>query len=194
MVSTDFFINKLKTMPKTRAQKEEIVKNLVEKLQKSKSAVFANFGGLKVQDAEKLRKSAKKEQAEVLVAKKTLLKIALKKAGIEEVDVEKFENGVATLVSYNDEIVGPKLATNFSKENKALSLLAGLLMDRPAGHRLLTLEQVKALGALPGRLELLAKLVGSVKSPISGFVNVLSGNLRGLVNVFNAIKDSKPKT
>ena len=39
--------------------------------------------------------------------------------------------------------------------------------------------------------ELLAKVVGSMKAPISGFVNVLSGNLRGLVRVLTAIKDNK---
>jgi len=38
---------------------------------------------------------------------------------------------------------------------------------------------------------LLAKAVGSIKSPISGFVNVLSGNLRNLVGVLNSIKDIK---
>lgn len=181
-------------MPITKAQKEEIVKSLTEKLQKSKSAVFTSFSGLKVQDAEKLRKIAKKEKSEVLVAKKTLLKIALKKAGLEEVPVDKFENGIATVFSYGDEVAGPKLAANFNRENKALNLVMGLLMDRPAGQRLLTLEQVKALAALPGKQELLAKLVGSIKSPITGFVNVLAGNLRGLVNVLNAVKNAKSKS
>jgi large subunit ribosomal protein L10 len=44
---------------------------------------------------------------------------------------------------------------------------------------------------MPSKIELLAKMVGSMKAPISGFVNVMKGNLRGLVQVLNAIKDNK---
>ena len=52
-------------------------------------------------------------------------------------------------------------------------------------------DKVLALAALPGRLELLAKTVGTLQAPISGFVNVLAGNIRGLVNVLQAVKDEK---
>jgi large subunit ribosomal protein L10 len=52
-------------------------------------------------------------------------------------------------------------------------------------------EQVLALAKLPSKQELLAQMVGSIKAPIAGFVNVLSGNLRGLVRVLEAIRGSK---
>lgn len=180
-------------MPITKKEKEEIINGLIEKLQKAKGAVFADFTGLKVQDAEKLRKNAKKQHAELLVAKKTLLGIALKKSGIEEVPIDKFEKGVATLVSYEDEITAAKLAVTFNKENKALGIVSGLMMSKPVGHRLISLEEVKMLASLPGKQELLTKLAWTLKSPITGFVNVLSGNLRGFVNVLNGIKESKSK-
>ncbi len=50
---------------------------------------------------------------------------------------------------------------------------------------------VKKLAALPGKQELFSKIVGSLNAPLSGFVNVLAGNLRGLVQVLNAYKESK---
>ena len=53
------------------------------------------------------------------------------------------------------------------------------------------LSKVQDLAKLPSKQELLAKAVGSIKAPISGFVNVIAGNMRGLVNVLNAIKDTK---
>lgn len=180
-------------MALTRQEKDKIVAKITDSLKKSKSAVFAGFVGLKISDAEKLRKSAKKEQAEMFIAKKTLLNKALSNLGITEVPMDKFDNGVATIFSYGDEVAAPRLAAAFAKENKALTLLNGLLMEKPAGEKLLTLDQVKALAALPTKQQLLGQLVGSLNAPISGFVNVLSGNLRGLVNVLNAIKDSKPK-
>jgi len=52
-------------------------------------------------------------------------------------------------------------------------------------------EKIKALAALPSKLELLGKVVATVKAPISGLVNVLAGNLRGLVIVLSGIKDKK---
>ncbi|MBT3539450.1 hypothetical protein HN481_04990 [Candidatus Parcubacteria bacterium] len=52
-------------------------------------------------------------------------------------------------------------------------------------------EKVGELSKLPSKDELLAKMVGSLNAPVSGFVNVLAGNLRGLVSVLNNIKDAK---
>jgi len=47
-------------------------------------------------------------------------------------------------------------------------------------------EDVKALAALPSKVQLRAQLVGTVAAPLTGFANVLSGNLRGVINVINA--------
>jgi len=47
------------------------------------------------------------------------------------------------------------------------------------------------LSELPSRQELYTKMVGSLKAPISRIVNVLAGNLRGLVCVLKAIGDKK---
>jgi len=50
---------------------------------------------------------------------------------------------------------------------------------------------VKALAALPSREELIAKMVGSIASPLRGLVTVLSGNQSGLVRALNAIREQK---
>jgi len=50
-------------------------------------------------------------------------------------------------------------------------------------------DKVKALAKLPGRDELIAKTVSAIKAPITGFVNVLAGNLRGLINVLKAVQN-----
>ena len=52
-------------------------------------------------------------------------------------------------------------------------------------------EQVRQLAILPSREELIAKVVGSINSPLVAFVNVLSGNQRALVNVLSQIRDNK---
>ncbi len=52
--------------------------------------------------------------------------------------------------------------------------------------------KVNALSKLPSKQQLLGQLVGTLNAPVSGFVNVLAGNIRGFVTVLNAIKDQKP--
>jgi large subunit ribosomal protein L10 len=52
-------------------------------------------------------------------------------------------------------------------------------------------KMVSALAALPPKIELLSRLVGTLKSPMSGLVMVLSGNQSGLVRALNAIREQK---
>jgi len=67
-----------------------------------------------------------------------------------------------------------------------VSFLGGILEGK-----FLSKEEVLALAKLPSKQELYAKVVGSLNAPISGFVNVLAGNIRGLVNVLKAIEEKK---
>ena len=74
----------------------------------------------------------------------------------------------------------------FQKENEALKLYGGVLEEK-----FLDEEGVMELSKLLSKPELYAKLVGSINTPISGFVNTLSGVIRGMVNVLNGIRDAK---
>jgi len=72
------------------------------------------------------------------------------------------------------------------RKNDKLKIVSGIL-----DHRMIDAGTVKALAALPDKQTLRGQLVGVIAAPLRGFVTVLSGNLRGLVNVLNAIKDAK---
>ena len=170
-------------MAKTKQKKEELLKNLKAKLADSKSIVFANFTGLSVKDTEDLRSKCREAEVEYLVAKKTLLKKALEEAGFE---VPKLEGEISAAFSVKDEVIAAKVLDTFAKGHEQIKFLAGILENK-----MIDAEEVKGLAKLPSKDELFAKMVGSIKAPISGFVNVLSGNLRGFVNVLNAIKESK---
>ncbi|MAF13941.1 MAG: 50S ribosomal protein L10 [Parcubacteria group bacterium] len=173
-------------MPKTRQEKEQAVKDFTEKINKSKSLVFVNFDGLKVNEVEGLRKTCRAENVEYLVAKKTLMKKAFKESGLEGVDPKTFENAVATVFGYDDEVAPARIVQNFAKDHEALVAFGGILEGQFVDQ-----TKVLELSKLPSKDELLAKVVGSIKAPVAGFVNVLSGNLRNLVYTLTAIKDSK---
>ena len=173
-------------MAKTRQQKEQTIKDLTEKIKKAKALVFVNFDGLKVKEVEELRKNCRAENVEYFVAKKTLMKQAFKDAGLAEIDPKGFEKEVATVFGYDDEVAPARIVQNFAKDHEALKAFGGILEGRFVEG-----QKVTELAKLPSRTELLAKVVGSIKAPVSGFVNVLAGNLRNLVYVLSAIKDSR---
>jgi len=169
----------------TKDQKKNIVKDLAEKIKKSKAVVFSDFKGLKVKDMTNLRRELSKEGTDMKVVKKTLMNLALKDAGIE-LDTNKFEGQIAVAVSEKDEVMAAKIIAKFAKVNENIKIVGGIL-----GDKVLAKEEVMALAKLPTKEELLAKLVGTLERPVSGFVNVLAGNLRGLVQVLKAISDNK---
>lgn len=169
----------------TKAQKKELVKDMASRVKEAKSVVFADFKGVKVKDLTSLKKELRKEGIDFKVSKKTLINIAFKEAGIE-LDTKKMEGQVAVSISTQDEVAPAKIISNFSKKNENLKILGGVLESK-----LMDMEQVKALAKLPSKEELLAKLVGTIKAPVSGFVNVCAGNLRGLVQVLKSISEAK---
>ena len=171
-------------MAKTRQQKEELIAQIKERLSRAKSVAFAQISGYTMADANRLRDEAAKEGLETGIVKKTLLQIAAKDSGVEGLDV--LPGSTLAIFGYEDEIAPARLLAKFLKGREAMSISAGII-----DGKLVAAETVKAYAALPSHKELLAKLVGSINAPVSGFVNVLAGNLRGLVCVLNAIKESK---
>lgn len=172
-------------MPKTRAQKETTLKDLVTTLKGMKSIIFANYEGLKVQDIEALRTACKAEGVFYGVAKKTLLKKAFAEVGVV-VDPKTIEGNFATVIGLTDEVAPAKVLVKFAKDHEALAIKGGLLDGKP-----LDVRAIAALAKLPSKQELLGMLVGTLNAPVSGFVNVLAGNLRGFVTVLQRIQESK---
>lgn len=169
----------------TRKQKEKIVKNLAEEIKVAKSVVFSDFKGLPVKDMAVLRRQLREKEVKMQVLKKTLLTIAFKEAGIK-INAKELEGQIAVAVSPKDEIEAAKIIARTAKTNKNLKMVGGFL-----GKNVLSAEEIKALAKLPSKEELLARLVGALNAPVSGFVNVLAGNMRGLVQVLKAISETK---
>lgn len=173
-------------MPKSKAQKQVTVSSLVDGLKQAKAAVFANFQGLKVSQAEELRRECRKNNVKVLAAKKTLVKKACEDVGLANIDPKVFSGGVATFMAYDDEISAAKIVNTFAKTHEVVAIYGGILEGK-----FVDASAVKNLASLPSKQELLGRLVGSINAPISGFVNVLAGNLRNLVGVLNNISTAK---
>ena len=173
-------------MAKTKQQKQETAKSLTDGLKNAKAAVFANFQGLTVEQSQELRSICRKAGISVLAAKKTIVKKACDELKLEGIDPTSFSGGVATFMANEEETSAARIVNTFAKSHNIVEIFGGILEGRYISG-----DEVKYLANLPTREELLAKLVGTINAPVSGFVNVLAGNIRNLVSVLNNIKEAK---
>ncbi len=174
-------------MPKTKIQKQVMLRDLEEKITASNSIIFAGFDALGVKDNEEIRLRLKEKSGEYLVAKKTLINLACQKKGIKDLDAKNFPGKIAAIFAYDDAVAPSKELDNWRKGKEEKVYFLGGILD----GKIINQEEVEALAKLPSREELYAKLVGSINSPISGLVNALAGNLRNLVGVLQAIEKNK---
>lgn len=177
-------------MAVSKGKKAATLKVLEENLSKSKSVLFLNIQGLKVKEMEEMRRECAGTDSECMVAKKTLITLALKRAGIEELDPKGLGGEVAAVFAYGDEVAPAKAMAKYAKTHDALKLEGGLLMSAPVGARNLDAKGVARFALLPSRHELLGSLVGTISNPMRGLVTVMSGVPRGFVQVIKARSES----
>jgi large subunit ribosomal protein L10 len=169
----------------TRPQKEQLVKDLSAKIKDGKVLIFSDYAGTTVAKMKNLRDELRKTDSSYKITKKKLINLALKDAGIEA-SVLDLEGQIGIAIGKEDEVSAAKVLAKFAKENKNFKILQGVLENKVISDK-----EVLSLAMLPSKDELLAKLVGTINAPISGFVNALTGNLKNLVGVLKAIGDSK---
>lgn len=167
------------------AKKEATIDELRQKLGSAKNLFFTNYQGLTVEEITKLRTELRKDGSTYAVVKNTLFSIA---AGEDKAkSLEAFLAGPTGVVFAGEDPVAPaKALKTFYDDTKKVEIKAAWI-----DGQLVDAKQVAALAALPPKIELLAKLVRSLKSPLYGLVTVLSGNQSGLVRVLNAVREKK---
>lgn len=171
-------------MPNIEA-KQQVVKSIEEKLKDAQLVVFSDFRGLNVVEMTELRGKLNVPGVEFKVLKNTMTRFALKNTGYDTV-AEKLEGPNAVLFSGED-VVGPaKIMFDFMRQHPNLEVKFGLLEGQ-----MLSAENIKALADLPPREVLIAKVLGTMQAPITGFVRVLNANLTGLVRALDQIREQK---
>jgi len=165
--------------------KQQIVEEISGKLQKAVSAVLTDYRGLNVSEATKLRKELRDAGVEYRVLKNTLTQLAAEKVGLDGLKKD-LVGPTAIAFSYDDPVAPAKILSKFVKDHKKMVLKAGVVEGK-----IIDADGVTALAELPSREVLLAQVLAGFQGPISGFVNVMSGNLRNFACVINAIKEQK---
>jgi len=167
------------------AKKEATIEELREKIASAKNLFFTDYAGLTVEQITKLRNELRKDGSTYGVVKNTLFKRAASDELASQLD-EILAGPTGVVFAGADPVAPAKAIKTFSDQTKPVGVKAAYI-----DGKIVDAAQVQALAALPPKIELLARLVGSLKSPLTGLVMVLSGNQSGLVRVLNAIREQK---
>lgn len=161
-------------MNKNRQLKEAKVAEIKEKLEKSQSVILSTYQGLTVEEDTELRKALREVGVEYKVYKNTLVILAAKELGLEGI-VEYLEGPVSIAFGYEDATAPARILNDFAKNHKKLELKAGIVEGV-----IFDGEKVTKLASIPSKEVLIAKLLGSIKAPLSNLAYLL-----------NAIKEKK---
>ena len=148
-------------------QKELTKEQLVAAFKGAKSVVFADYQGLKVPQADALRKQAREANVQYIVAKKSLFTLAAKEAGLT-IDAKGFPGMLGAAFGKEDEVAPAKVLGDASK-GTSLKLVGGIFEGTAVDA-----VKVNALSKLPGKQQLLGMLVGTMYAPVSAFVRALN--------------------
>ena len=164
-----------------KEKKPELVDVITEKLGRSEIVIATDYRGLTVADVTDLRQKLRQSQVEYQVVKNTLARFAASAA--EKPDLSELLNGPTALAYGYDDVVQPaKVLADFMRTSETSFTIKGGLL----GQKLLSGDDIIALAKLPSREELIGKLMSLLQSPIYGLLNVLNGNLQGLVGILQA--------
>lgn len=181
-------MNKDQKISANKQRKIEAVTILEEKLQKAKALFLADYRGLTHKQLEDLRRKLKKVEAEFVVAKNRLFKIALKnwKSELSEKFEESLKNPSAVFFSYGDAMNAIKTLANFIKNTQLPTIKLGIFEQK-----VVSASEFNNIAALPSRDQLIALLALRMKSPLYGLHYALNWNLQKFVLALKAVKNNK---
>lgn len=153
---------------KNRQLKEAKVQEIREKFEKAQSIVLASYQGLNVEEDTELRKKLREAGVEYKVYKNTLVTLATKELGLEGI-AEYLEGPVSVAIGYDDATAPARILNDFAKDHKKLQLKAGIVEGQIFDE-----AKIKELASIPPKEVLVAKLLGSLKAPLSKFVYLIN--------------------
>ena len=166
--------------------KKEVVAEVAARLAKAQTVVLAEYRGLRVEDITVLRSKARASGVYLRVLKNTLARRAVQGTPFEKLADQMF--GPLAYGISDDPVAVAKVLHAYAKGNDKLVIKGGMLPNH-----LMTAKEVANLAMLPGREELLAKLLGTMQAPIAKFVQTLNEVPSKFVRTLAAVRDQKEK-
>lgn len=156
-------------MAVSRAKKTEILNNLIENIKNAKSVWFVQTNSMTVFDFSEFRKDLRAVNASCIIAKKTLIKIAVKKALDLDLDLSILPGQIWVICSNDDAIAWLSKANSFIKKvyDKKSKIQKIDWVASIFEWKINWLEETKVIASMPSRETLLGRFVWSMMSPLS---------------------------
>lgn len=160
--------------------KKAQVAEIIETLKGATTGILVDYRGLSVEEDTKLRNDLRAAGVKYFVVKNTLLRLAANQVGLE--DLDGILHGPTALAVSEDPVAPAKVIAEFAKGNDKMEIKSGF-MD----GKVMTLDEIKTLAKTPSMETLIAKMMGSMNSPISGLARLLNTIVDGGVEIADLI-------
>ena len=150
----------------SKEKKQSYIKDMTTQLDSSEAVIVAHYQGLTVKQLDELRSKMREHGIIFKITKNRITKLALEKTRCK--DLSNLFSGPTAVALSKDAITSAKILTNFSKENKNLKILGGIM-----GDDILDLAGVQNVATLPTLDEARAKIVGILRSPAQKIASIL---------------------
>ena len=150
----------------SKEKKQSYIKDMTTQLDSSEAVIVAHYQGLTVKQLDELRSKMREHGIIFKITKNRITKLALEKTRCK--DLSNLFSGPTAVALSKDAITSAKILTNFSKENKNLKILGGIM-----GDDILDVAGVQNVATLPTLDEARAKIVGILRSPAQKIASIL---------------------
>jgi len=173
------------TMDNPRPEKVAVVDEVRQRLGDADAAILTEYRGLTVKDIATLRRSLREVGSDYKIYKNTLVRLAAKGAGLDELE-PLLEGPTAIAFVTGDAAAVAKALRDFSRTNPHLVLKGGVL-----GTRIITEKDTAALADLPSREVLLARFAGGLAAPLQQFAGLLQALPRNFAYGLKALLEKQ---
>jgi large subunit ribosomal protein L7/L12 len=168
-----------KSRIRARAEKEDAVDGLAERLTRAEIAVLTEYRGLSVSELQDLRGRLRPAGVEYIVAKNTLARFAAERTGRTTIVTDLV--GPTAIAFGSDPVATAKALQDYTRVNRTFVLKSALLGDRRIDPR-----EVEQLATLPPAEQLRGRVFGMIVSPLQSTVSILSAPLASLARLLEA--------
>jgi large subunit ribosomal protein L7/L12 len=172
----------VKSRTRARAEKDEEVDIIAEKLGQAEIAVLTEYRGLSVSDLQDLRGRLRPLGVEYIVAKNTLARFAAERTGRTGIVPDLV--GPTAIAFGSDPVATAKALQDYTRVNRTFLLKSAML-----GDRRIDVREVEQLATLPPVDQLRGRVFGMIVSPLQSTVSILSAPLAGLARLLAARRE-----
>jgi large subunit ribosomal protein L10 len=171
-----------------RQEKAELIEQVQAELARRPNVFVAEYRGMTVEQITDLRVKLRKADGGMKVLKNTFLRRAVD--GTDKASLAAVSKGPNAVILANADFVElAKVLATTDREIEAFKLKGGVVSGKGV-----TPAEIRQIAELPPRAVLLARAVGSLASPLRGFLNVCQGNIRNLVYALEAVRKAKEQS